>query len=306
MKRYTLHNAIFTISFIVIFTPLCFLLIYYLFNYVIPSAVASEPLSKYNVSPIMINRDFSDVKEHADIVTVLMYHHIIPENQLKKHHFTESGQLIDMVVTLEQFTEQMDYLKEQKYTVLTLKEFEEFMSNNKKVPENSVLITFDDGYKNVFEFAYPVLKKHGFHAVNFIITGLIVDRTVSYDSSLLQYASIHELKEASDIFDYGNHTHSFHEWTETGVSYLEAYDGERVKEDLAAANEWLGYNSAFAAPYGEYNPETLDILRDLEIKMAFTVESGYADPSQHILEIPRFGMYPFYTIEDFIYILERK
>jgi hypothetical protein len=40
--------------------------------------------------------------------------------------------------------------------------------------------------------------------------------------------------------------------------------------------------------------------------MAFTVEPGYADPSQHILEIPRYAIYPFYMIEDFGYILENR
>ena len=40
--------------------------------------------------------------------------------------------------------------------------------------------------------------------------------------------------------------------------------------------------------------------------MAFTTEHGYAESSQHLLGIPRKAIYPFYTMEDFIYIIEQK
>lgn len=307
MKKYTLANLLFTVTFLVILGPLGYWLYDYVFNYGLAPVAAKETLSDSNISPLSVNRDFSKVKEgYADKVTVLMYHHIIPKDQLQKQHFTEDGKLVDMVVTLEEFTKQMNYLKKQNYTVLSLKEFELFMTKQKKVPAKSVLITIDDGYKNVFEFAYPVLKKHGFYAVHFIITGSITDKTVAYDSSSLQYASIDEMKKAADVFDYGNHTNAFHRRNNNGVSYLLAYDREKVKEDLAKANEWLGRSTAFAAPYGEYDPTTLDILKELNIKMAFTVEKGYAQPSQHILEIPRYGIYPFYTMEDFKKIVEQN
>lgn len=305
MKHYTKSNVCFTVLFLVVMIPLSYLLIEDVLSYVLPPVASREPLSKTDILPISTNREFDGAMAYADQVTVLMYHQIIPEDQLVKHHFTDENVLIDSIVTLEQFTEQMKYLKANNYTVLTLKEFELFMTNQKKVPANSVLITFDDGYKNVFEFAYPVLKKYGFHAVHFLITGLITDRTFSYITTELQYASIDELIETSDVFDYGNHTHSYHRKTDTGVAYLKAIDPEKVKVDIATANYWLGHSTAFAAPFGEYNPATLEILRELEVIMAFTVEPGYAEPSQHLLEIPRQGIYPAYTLKDFEYILDQ-
>lgn len=306
MKKYVVSNLLFTVAFLVVFSPLCYLLYDYVLSYGTPVVAAKVSYSDSGTPTISINRDFSHVEEYADKVTVLMYHHIIPESELKQQHFTETGDLEDMVVTLEQFIEQMDYLKEQEYTALSLKEFELFMTDQKKVPANSVLITFDDGYKNVFEFAYPVLKEYGFYAVHFMITGVVTHRTDAYDSAKFQYASIGEMKEAADVFDYGNHTHSFHQLTDDGVAFLEAYDSEKVKEDIAKAVEWLGHTEAFAAPYGAYNNTTLDIFRDLNIKMAFTVFPNYAEPSQHILEIPRIGIYPTFTIEDFKYIVEQN
>lgn len=306
LKKYFLTNLVFTFSFLFLFTPLCYLLYNYILDYEIPSVAAKEPLSNSNITTISINRNFTNLDEYADKVTVLMYHQIIPENHLKKHHFTENGELNDMVVTLEQFTEQMNYLKEHNYTVLSLKEFILFMTEEKKVPAKSVLITFDDGYKNVFEFAYPVLRENGFYAVNFIITSVITNRTVAYNTFKLQYASIDELIEAADVFDYENHTHTFHQRNDVGESYLLSQDVELVKDDIAKAKEWLGDSIAFAAPYGDYDTITLDKLRELDIKMAFTMDRGYAEPSQHTFEIPRQGIFPSHSIEDFKNILEQK
>lgn len=297
---------LFTLFFLILFCPLCYLLYDYILSYEVPLAPAKQSLSEVHISPISINRSFTNIDNPTTEVTVLMYHLIIPEKQLQKEHIDVDGELVDTVVTLENFTKQMDFLKKNNYTTLTLNEFEDFMTNGKKVPEKSVLITFDDGYKNVFTFAYPILKKHNFYAVQFIITGLITDRTVDYNSSLLQYASIGELKKASDVFDYGNHTNNFHQRRDDGTAYLEYYNVYRVSNDIRTANEWIGNTTAFAAPYGEYNPTTLTILKELGITMAFTIEPGYASPLQHILEIPRLGVYPDYTIEDFKYIVEKK
>lgn len=306
MKKYALSNVLFTLAFLTVVSPLLFLLYQHIVNYEFATIAAKDSLNDLKIPPISTNRNFSITADDADKVTVLMYHQIIPKKHLKKYHFPNNGELDAMIVTLEDFTEQMNYLKENNYTVLTLKEFELFMLNEKKVPEKSVLITFDDGYKSVFEFAYPVLKSHGFYATHFIITEAITNRKVPYNSSSLQYASIDELQVASDVFDYGNHTHSMHRRNKDGIPDLLAYTADQVKEDLATANEWLGHSIAFAAPYGEYNPTTLDILRELNTKMAFTIEIGYAEPSQHILEIPRQGIYPFHTMNDFIKIIEQK
>lgn len=306
MKKYIVPNLLFTFTFMIIFSPLCYVLVNYLIDYGMSPVAAKESLSEYTSLNLPINRKLTDTTGIADQVTVLMYHQIIPENQLKKHHFTKTGELVDMVVTLEDFTNQMNYLKKHQYTVLTLKEFEGFMEGTKNVPKNSVLITFDDGHKNVFEFAYPVLKKHNFYATHFLITSLITNRTIAYDSSYLQYASIEELKKAADVFDYGSHSHDFHHRNTNNVAYLKSSTREMVKNDLKKANMWLGHTMAFAAPYGEYTTSTLEVLKELDVKMGFTINGGYANPSQHILEIPRQGVYSFYTMEDFKYIIEQK
>lgn len=299
MKKHIISNILFTTSFLLVMIPAFYLLINHILEYTEPPPMAAKSsLKDEGITPLSVNRQFSNEENYADQVTVLTYHQIIPENRLLKAHLNEKGEIMDTIVTLEDFTEQMAYLAE-NHTVLSFKEFEKFMFGHKKVPIGSVLITFDDGFKNVFEFAYPILKEHGFYATQFLITSLVTNNVVPYNDALCQYASIEELRRAADVFDYGSHTHDFHQINQDDKPFLEVYSSESVHEDLSSSMEWLGHANAFAAPYGVYNTDTLAILKQLKVKTAFTIEAGYAKPDQHLLEIPRHGIYPSHTLEEF-------
>jgi len=91
-------------------------------------------------------------------VPILMYHHFGNEEST-------------LFVTPENFSRQMDYLKRRNYHVISLTELVRGIESNKKFPHNTVVITMDDGYKDNYTCAYPVLKKYGFPATIFIIPG---------------------------------------------------------------------------------------------------------------------------------------
>ena len=99
-------------------------------------------------------------------VTVLCYHHIIPEA------LPES---LNTIVTLSEFEDQMKYLYEHGYYTASLKDIQEFLYNKQKLPEKTVVITFDDGYESNYIYAYQVLKKYDLKAVIFIIGSKMVD-----------------------------------------------------------------------------------------------------------------------------------
>lgn len=70
------------------------------------------------------------------------------------------------------FEQQIKYLQT-KYNLITLEDFRKHLFDSKDLPENSVLITFDDGDYSVFEKGLPVLRKYDVPSVLFIIGGLI-------------------------------------------------------------------------------------------------------------------------------------
>ncbi len=73
-------------------------------------------------------------------------------------------------VSPENFSKQMEYIKQRGYKVITLDELVKNIQNKKNFKRNEVVITFDDGYQDSFKYAYPVLVKFNFPATVFLIT----------------------------------------------------------------------------------------------------------------------------------------
>ncbi|MHC9416870.1 polysaccharide deacetylase family protein, partial [Clostridium perfringens] len=79
----------------------------------------------------------------------------------------------ELLVNPEKFKEQLQNLKDNNYTPITLDELYEYLRNNKPIPEKSVVITLDDGYKGNYEYAYPLLKEFKFTATIFVISNYV-------------------------------------------------------------------------------------------------------------------------------------
>ncbi|MBF0478526.1 MAG: polysaccharide deacetylase family protein [Candidatus Omnitrophica bacterium] len=97
-------------------------------------------------------------------VVVLSYHRVVPFQDMDA---LQPG----MIVPPEMFKMQMEYLKKY-YSVISLEELIEKLPKNELQPYTAV-ITFDDGYYDNYEYAYPVLKEMDFPATIFIPTGFI-------------------------------------------------------------------------------------------------------------------------------------
>ncbi len=232
--------------------------------------------------------------EEAKSVAVLMYHRILADEDIETWHYDENGQLYDTIVHRQAFEEQIDYLAEQGYVTLNLKEFEQFINGALDVPEKSVLITFDDGFKDNYTVAYPILKRHDFFATIFLITGKVVSEDALYLSE-------EDIIAGADVFEYQSHTDRLHERTEADIPYLLTHDHREVESDvLISVNKLGGRKRAFAYPYGEYDQANLTVLNNVGVDLAFTVEYKKADQEVNRLEIPRIGVYPDDTIEEFI------
>ena len=73
----------------------------------------------------------------------------------------------------DRFEEQLQFLNKNNYRTLTADEFYECLIGSKSIPERAILLTFDDGWKNLYTVVYPLLKKYKMFAICFIIPGPI-------------------------------------------------------------------------------------------------------------------------------------
>lgn len=251
-------------------------------------------------------------QERANEIPVLLYHQIIAQDDLQPIHFQKVKHsirtlkehaahetLIPTVTTKEMFAKQMKILHDHGYTTLTLAELHEFLQGKLTIPPKSIVITFDDGFKNNAELAYPILKKYGFTAVNFLITGHISTKNTPYDATEVQYMTTQDIANTCDTFDFESHTFALHHLEKNGDSYVVSKEAHTVKHDIKTSFRQLQSTKAFAYPYGIYDQRTLALLEQADAQLAFTTEPIKARPGVSLLEIPRIEIFGADTPEHF-------
>ncbi|MBB6451735.1 peptidoglycan/xylan/chitin deacetylase (PgdA/CDA1 family) [Salirhabdus euzebyi] len=253
-------------------------------------------------------RDFHvNGQDKADQISVLMYHRVIEDNHISEEHLDNNGLLKKTIIRKSAFEKQMQALKDAHYTTLTPKEFLLFMEGKLDIPKKSILLTFDDGYKDNVVEVYPILKKHGFKALNFVITEAITEKKQSYNPEKHQYLSVNEIEKSCDVFSFQSHTYNYHKENEKEEAYLVYKPQQDIEEDISISLVNLDQNNlSFAYPFGEYNQQTIQSLQKLGFKMAFTTEYKDAKPGMNMYEIPRKEVFPEDTVEDFKHKINMK
>jgi len=170
------------------------------------------------------------------------------------------------------FELQMRYLKENGYYVITPEELLAFLEYRQGLPKRSVLITLDDGYRSVYNTAYPVLKKYGFTATLFIYTDF-----VGVSSMAITWDQLKEMR--AEDFTIGSHTINHSDLTKPKDGETELEFMARIKEELHGSkkiiDQKLGQETHFIAyPFGYYDQQSIKIAREAGYKMAVSVKRG--------------------------------
>jgi len=188
------------------------------------------------------------------------------------HQFTDKTTGSSMVIPGKNFEEQMSYLKENNYHVIALKDIQPFLEGKKALPDKSVVITIDDGYKSFYSIAYPILKKYGFKSTVFVYPDFIGAGLA------LKWNQVNMLDD-DPLVDIQSHSKSHSSLSvkpegEKKQEYLARLKIE-VKETDRILNKKIGQTAShFAYPYGNSSRELIQLLKEDNYQLAVTVQQG--------------------------------
>ncbi len=189
-----------------------------------------------------------------------------------------------LTVSTSEFAAQMDYLDQAGYHTITPAELADALENGASLPDKPVVITFDDGYLDNYQNAYPILERYHQKATIFLIS----DYVGTYPN-YLTWDQVNEMQE-SGLIDFESHTLSHVELTKTEST---AETMHQLK-DARKALEWhLKKPVTFIAyPCGSYNSEVQQLTKEAGYRGAFTVHYGLdslGEPMYALDRVPIFG-----------------
>lgn len=238
------------------------------------------------VSQYQLNAATNKPAHYKNKVIVLMYHHIDEK---------ESG----ATISPSRFGTHMKLLKENGYNVISVEQFADFMKKKGTVPDNAVVITFDDGYESFDQYAVPIMKKYNFVGTHFII-GASSDKQ-NVHTKHLTWDTMRKLKGEGNSFY--SHTYNLHEYAaldkkgnkkgpmlsnpiylpdkgrvETKKEYMARVEADaqlmekRLKEELNNSYQMIAF------PFGSYTTSVKQLEKNAGVNLFFTTRPGINRP----------------------------
>lgn len=247
------------------------------------------------------------------VIVIIFLTQVLPSAQpktIKKipilvyHHISEDpSELNNLVISPQKFREDMLYLKVCGYNTIT---FQELIDNKEKktpLPENPIIVTFDDGYKSNYIYAYPILKELNLKAVISIIGIMIKDENEGSDNRMLTWKELKEMVN-SKVFEVQAHSYDLHHWEDDlnesgGVARLKGESAEqyrtRFKSDTQKLKDLvykrLGVSlNIYTYPYGIYSSESNYILKEMGFKGSLLGEHGIGNCYNSLFSLKRINM----------------
>lgn len=192
-------------------------------------------------------------------VPILMYHYISEPPEDADEYRT------DLSVPPERFRQQLQYLKDHGFTTIDFYDLSLAVTARKELPEKPIILSFDDGYLDNYQYAFPMLREFGFSGTFFIVTEFVDTQTPGY----MTWAMIEEMAAAGMRIE--NHSKTHADMTAQERDGL-LWQIRGAQETLAAH---LGYAPRFFCyPGGRYDEDTIAMLQELDFWGAVTTSGG--------------------------------
>lgn len=211
---------------------------------------------------------------------VLLYHRVVnSKNDAGRHK---------IYVYTSRFESQLQYLKENGFETLT---FHDLLNNTIQDWSKKIILSFDDGYEDNYDIAFPLLKRYGFKAVIFLVTKQKDNGWGRKEGEpVFRMMNEKQIREMSDYgIEFGGHTQQHPDLTK--ISREEAHkEIEGCKKDIEKITQKMPVS--FAYPFGAVNEEVKSIVKSCGYRFGIATTSGTGIFSDDLFEIRRIEIRP--------------
>jgi peptidoglycan/xylan/chitin deacetylase (PgdA/CDA1 family)/glycosyltransferase involved in cell wall biosynthesis len=233
--------------------------------------------------------------EKRSRVPILMYHRIASDGPKELARYR---------LPPDTFQEQMLWLRRNGYHTINSEQLAWFVANNHPFFGRPVLITFDDGYEDFADLAWPILRANDFSAEVFIVTDIVGMRAewdVSFGvpAPLMSAAKIVEL--AAEGVSFGSHMASHTLCDKLSTREL----AEELTRSRAQLENWLKRPvTSIAAPFGCTDQRFRILASECGFKVGFNTANGAASLKDDPLNLPRIEVRGDCTLDVFANCME--
>jgi peptidoglycan/xylan/chitin deacetylase (PgdA/CDA1 family) len=222
-------------------------------------------------------------------VPILMYHYIsAPPADADVYR-------VDLSVPPDLFADHLDRLQAEGYTAISLYQLLAHLTQGQPLPEKPVVITFDDGYRDTYENAFPLLRTHGMTATFFVITDFIDEQRPLY----LSWDMAREMLAAGMSIESHSRNHFTLEGQDDDYLVWQALGSlETLQYELGVRPRFISY------PAGDYDQRTIDVFKSANYWGGLTTEQGTEQSSAHPFELERIRVRDTTTPDDLIRYME--